>query len=142
MGSMTEFTCFKFRRFDDRLGDALIKSTVYFPRQAQLKDPFDCSVDIFRTIDHAINSGRCELAELLRRIRSDVSAIERFRSQVAKMGVGSFSTTIEETMLWSHYAIYLRGVALLFEFAVVMVRDVDENILGASLVSFDPIAFS
>jgi len=139
---MTEYTCFKFRRIDDRLVDALIKSTVYFPRPAQLNDPFDCSVDIFRTIDHAINSGRCEFAELLRRFRSDVSAIERFRSQVAKMGVGSFSTTIEETLLWSHYANNHRGVALRYEFPVEMLRDDDENILGASLVSYDPNAIS
>jgi hypothetical protein len=114
---------------------------MYFPHRAQLNDPFDCNIDITRALDHAIKRGACKNPELLEKFRQDEAVTQRFSKNVGGMGVGSFSLTNNETLLWSHYADDHRGVALRYDFPMAFLDD-ENNILGVSAVSYEPNAVS
>jgi hypothetical protein len=138
---MTDYCCFKYRPIDKRLLESLIQSVIYFPHRDQLNDPFDCNVDIARALDHAISSGSCRAPEVLKNFRDNETEVERFRENVAKLGVGSFSLTNSETLLWSHYANDHKGVVLRYDFPEVFLND-EDSILGVSAVSYEPNSIS
>lgn len=138
---MTDYCCFKYRGIDRRLVEQLVNSEMYFPHRAQLNDPFDCNVDIVRALDHAIDTGNCKEPDLLENFKRDESATHRFTGNVGEMGVGSFSLTNNETLLWSHYAKDHQGVALRYDFPMSFLDNEDE-ILGVSAVSYAPNAIS
>jgi hypothetical protein len=114
---------------------------MYFPHRAQLNDPFDCNIDITRAVDHAIKRGACKNPELLEKFRQDEAVARRFSKNVGEMGIGSFSLTNNETLLWSHYADDHRGVALRYDFPMAFLND-ENNILGVSAVSYEANAVS
>src|SRR4051812_3511011 len=116
ISQVTDYCCFKYRAIDKRLADQLVNSAMYFPHRTQLNDPFDCNVDIVRALDHAIASGSCKQPELLQRFKQDEAVTQRFSNNVGQLGIGSFSLTNDETLLWSHYADDHRGVALRYDF--------------------------
>jgi hypothetical protein len=138
---MTDYSCFKYRAIDKRLAEQLVNSEMYFPHRAQLNDPFDCNVDIVKALDHAIASGACKQPELLQRFRQDEEVTHRFSTNVGEMGIGSFSLTNNETLLWSHYADDHRGVVLRYDFPKSFL-DNENEILGVSAVSYAPNAIS
>lgn len=138
---MSEYSCFKYCPVDKRLLESLIQSAIYFPRREQLNDPFDCNVDIARALDHAIASGSCKAPEILQRFRGNEAVIQRFRTNVESLGVGSFSLINNETLLWSHYASDHKGVVLRYDFPESYLND-EDNILGVSAVSYEPNAIS
>jgi len=138
---MTDYCCFKYRPIDKRFLESLIESVIYFPHRGQLNDPFDCNVDIAIALDHAISSDRCRTPGILQKFRKNEPEIERFRENVAKLGVGSFSLANNETLLWSHYANDHKGVVLRYDFPEEFLND-EDTILGASAVSYEPNAIS
>lgn len=138
---MTDYCCFKYRAIDKRLLEQLVNSEMYFPHRAQLNDPFDCNVDIVRALDHAISSGTCKERVLLHSFKQDEAVTQRFSNNVGKMGIGSFSISNNETLLWSHYADDHRGVALRYDFPMAFLDNKDE-ILGVSALSYAPNAIS
>ncbi len=138
---MTDYCCFKYRGIDKRLLEQLVQSRMYFPHREQLNDPFDCNVDILRAIDHAIEKGGCNNPGLLTQFKNNESVTHRLSENVAKLGVGSFSLTENETLLWSHYADDHRGVALRYDFPRSFL-DNEDDILGVSAVSYEPNSIS
>ena len=141
ISQVTDCYCFKYREIDKRLMEQLVHSEMYFPHRAQLNDPFDCNIDIVRALDHAIARGTCKNPELLEQFRKDEAVTQQFSKNVGEMGIGSFSLTNNETLLWSHYANDHRGVALRYDFPMPFLND-EENILGVSAVSYEPNAIS
>jgi hypothetical protein len=135
------FSCFKFRPVNDWLIDQIKDSAIYFPHRAQLNDPFDCNIDIKSAIEKVISNRPFPNAELLRNFQRDESHLNRFSNNVAKIGIGSFSLTLDETLLWSHYASNHRGVALRYEFSEEFLNN-ENLILGVSAVSYQPNAIS
>lgn len=121
--------------------EQLVHSRMYFPHRAQLNDPFDCNVNIVQAIDHAIALVTCTNAALLEEFRRDEAVIQRFSNNVGKMGIGAFSLTENETLLWSHYANDHRGVVLRYDFPMSFLGD-ENNIQGVSPVSYEPNAIS
>lgn len=138
---MTDYCFFKYRGIDKRLLEQLVHSRMYFPHRAQLNDPFDCNVDIVRAIDHALSSDTCKEPAILEQFKRDEAVTNKFSENVAKLGVGSFSLTENETLLWSHYASDHRGVVLSYGFPMSFLDD-EENILGVSAVTYEPNAIS
>lgn len=65
----------------------------------------------------------------------------RFSKNVAALGVGSFSLTNSETLLWSHYANDHKGAVMRYGFPMDCLDD-EESILGVSMVSYKPNAIS
>lgn len=121
--------------------EQLVGAEMYFPHRAQLNDPFDCNIDIVRAIDHAIARGVCKTPELLQSFRKDEEVTRRFTKNVDVMGIGSFSLTDNETLLWAHYAADHTGVALRYDFPKEFLDD-EDNILGVSTMSYSPNAIS
>ena len=114
---------------------------MYFPHRAQLNDPFDCNVDIFRAVDRAIAQSACKDPENLEQFKNNEAVSHRFSESVEKLGIGSFSLTENETLLWSHYANDHRGVALRYDFPLSFLDD-EDNILGVFAVSYDANSIS
>jgi len=114
---------------------------LYFPHRNQLNDPFDCNIDIIRALDHAIARGTCQTPELLEKFRRDVTLTRRFSENVGKMGIGSFSLTHNETLLWSHYADDHKGVTLRYNLPISLLND-GKKIFGVLFVSYEPNAVS
>jgi hypothetical protein len=114
---------------------------MYFPHRAQLNDPFDCNIDIFRAVDHAIEQRECKKPELLEQFKKDEAVINQFSANVAKLGIGSFSLTENETLLWSHYANDHKGVVLRYDFPLSCLDD-EDNILAVSAVSYEKNSIS
>jgi hypothetical protein len=138
---VTDYCCFKYRAIDKRLVEQLVTSEMYFPHRGQLNDPFDCNVDILRALDHAIASDNCADPDMLQRFKQDEALTKRFSNNVGELGIGSFSLTNNETLLWSHYADDHRGVALRYDFSKDFLDDENE-ILGVSAVSYASNAIS
>lgn len=138
---MPDYCCFKYRAVDKRLLEQLVSAKMYFPRRAQLNDPFDCNIDIVRAIDHALARGISDAPELLQRFRKDEAVTRRFTTNVDSMGIGSFSLVNNETLLWSHYAADHAGVVLRYDFPMKFLSD-EDTILGVSGVSYEPNAIS
>lgn len=138
---MGDYCCFKYRAIDKRLLELLIRSAMYFPHRAQLNDPFDCNVNIVQAIERAIKHGGSGESELLKKLLEDDGDLRRFGENVGKIGVGSFSLSHNETLLWSHYANNHSGVVLRYDFPREYLAD-EENILGVAGVSYEPNAVS
>lgn len=138
---MTKYCCFKYRNIDKRLIEQIINSAMYFPRRDQLNDPFDCNVDIFRAIDRAMSIEACARPDLLSKFEKDVKVIDNFKRNINELGIGSFSLTENETLLWAHYAGDHRGVVLRYDFHIEFLSD-EDNILGVSAVSYEPNSIS
>ncbi len=52
--AMSEYIFFKYRPVNKFLLDSLVKAVIYFPNRKQLNDPFDCNVDIVKSVENAI----------------------------------------------------------------------------------------
>lgn len=132
---MSEYTCFKYRPIDKRLLELLITSTMYFPKPEQLNDPFDCSVSLPSAIQRAMTDPSCTSSDALREFQSQEENTGRFRANIAKVGVGSFSLAHNETLLWSHYAANHTGCALRFSFSEDFLND-ENRILGVAQLEY------
>ena len=138
---MADYCCFKFRPINKYLLESLVQSVLHFPPRAKLNDPFDCNVDIFRAVNRAMQSAGEQEIELLRQFQADQDSITRFESGLESLGVGSFSITHQETLLWSHYADDHKGVAVRYDFPEEFLNNENE-VLGVSRVSYDSNAIS
>ena len=138
---MANYCCFKFRPINKYLIESLVHSVLYFPTRAKLNDPFDCNVDIMGAIDRAIRRVAGQEIELLRKFEADQESITRFDRGLESIGIGSFSLTAEETLLWAHYADDHKGVAFRYDFPEEFLND-EDKILGVSSVSYDNNAIS
>ena len=136
---MSDYSFFKYRTINKYFLDSLIKSQLYFAPRAMLNDPFDCNVDIFRAVDHLIQTD--DETELLSKFREEEEAIVRFNNNVDPLGICSFSLISNETLMWSHYADDHKGVCLRYDFPDSFLNNEDE-ILGVSRVSYEPNAIS
>ena len=138
---MNNYCCFKYRSIDKRLIEQLINSAMYFPHRSQLNDPFDCNVDIVRAVKKAIKEVPFPNAEILRKFLKDESHHHRFAQGIEKMGIGSFSLSNDETLMWSHYGNDHKGVTLRYDFSEGFLNN-ENKILGVSKVSYNPNSIS
>lgn len=134
---MTDYSCFKYREIDKRLLELLVQSEMYFPHREQLNDPFDCNIDISRAIDRALTIEECQSTENLLKFQKEEVITRRFSDSVGKMGIGSFSLSNNETLLWSHYANNHKGVVLRYDFPESFLSD-EDSILSVSKISYKP----
>jgi hypothetical protein len=138
---MSEYIFFKYRPVNKFLFDSIVKSAIYFPNRTQLNDPFDCNVDIVKSIENAIKKSDGKTQDVFKRFLSDEKHLKRFRNNVVSLGIGSFSLTHMETLLWSHYANDHKGIVLRYDFPAEFLDD-ENHILGVAGVSYKPNAIS
>ncbi len=109
----------KFRKIDKRLIDSLVHSQLYFPCPEQLNDPFDCKVDIEKSLRKAISQSSGSEREALERILNNDECRKEFNKvpQIIK-DYGIFSASrkgaLKSSLMWSHYADRHKGVCLVY----------------------------
>ena len=133
---MSNYCCFKFRSINKNLIDSLIRSCLYFAPRYRLNDPFDSSVDITRAIETAIDLSSASNKLGLLSLRDDPDFVDRFNKAVDGIGICSFSLTLKETLMWSHYADDHRGLALRYDFPMSYLND-EDRFLGVSKAHYE-----
>lgn len=134
---MSDFILFKYRAINKCLLDSLVKGSIYFARPASLNDPFDCQVDVKKSALHAISQLSGTKKEILRKISKAKGYFSVIQDRMKKVGVCSFSLSLEEPLLWSHYADEHRGVCLTYKFTEEFILEKTNEIVGASPVEYD-----
>lgn len=108
------------KKIDKFLIDSLVHSQIYFARPDELNDPFDCNVDIEKSLRKAISqsssSGRQTLETLLN--NELINEINKVHKQIRKdWGVFSACSNpkvLNCSLLWSHYADAHKGLCLIY----------------------------
>jgi hypothetical protein len=110
---------FKFRGIDKYSIDSLTNGTIYFSPINKLNDPFDCKLDIIKSIKNAaryLSKQSSTKAAMLLDILKNSSFFEELQIKLSNVGICSFSLKLNEAFLWSHYSNRHQGMAILYEF--------------------------
>jgi hypothetical protein len=105
---------------------------LYFALPSKLNDPFDCQIDLRKSANFAASKVSGVKREILLNITSLDSFVDDIQQRMTKIGVCSFSLSLEESLLWSHYADEHRGICLLYEFSESFFLDKVNKIVGVS----------
>ncbi len=134
---MEKFIFFKFRAINKNIIDSLVKGTIYFALPSRLNDPFDCQIDIKKSAEHAMSllSGtKCEILKKISKIGEGY--FDEIQRRMKKVGICSFSSKLEEPLLWSHYADEHRGICLTYQFPEEFLVDRSNKIVGVSQTEY------
>ncbi len=134
---MSIYELFKFREVNKYFIDSLVKGTLYFAHQDQLNDPFDCNLDVLKSVQNAASSLKGKRAANLNSLLTPGSPLRQFQRELNKLGICSFSQHMKETLMWSHYADNHKGVCVLYDFPEGFLSD-EEKFIGASRVTYKP----
>jgi hypothetical protein len=109
----------KFRKINEFLIDSLKHSQIYFARPDELNDPFDCKVNIEKSLKKAISQLSGSERETLENIFNNNEVIRLFnqaQQDINNYGIfsGSHKPALECSQMWSHYADKHRGVCLIY----------------------------
>jgi hypothetical protein len=140
---MSDHILFKFRSVNKYLIQSIVHSDIHFALPACLNDPFDCRVDIRQSLEVAILHSVYPERERLEKLRRLNDFFTKLQSDVAAMGVCSFScpqdgsnALLENPLMWSHYADANKGVCLTYRFPDQFFYDNAEQILGIAKVDY------
>ncbi|MCX5818853.1 MAG: DUF2971 domain-containing protein [Deltaproteobacteria bacterium] len=139
--NIDDYILFRFRRIDKHFLQSLVNSELHFARPEALNDPFDCRVDFRASLERAIiraEGANQETLKELRRIMNEDVRSDEIRAFVENIGVCSFSLTLENTLMWSHYADNHRGVCLTYGFPKAFFDETVNDILGIVKVDYGP----
>jgi len=109
----------KFRKINERLIESLECSQIYFASPDELNDPFDCKVDIEKSLRRAISQSSDSARETLENILNNdevITLFKQFQKDIEAYGVfsGSHKPALESSLMWSHYADNHRGICLVY----------------------------
>lgn len=134
---MSNYRYYKYRGINKFTIDSLIKGTLYFAPPRILNDPFDCSIDVKKSLQNAAHESDHERAEKLENLLKDHTFLSKVTNNFNdKLGVCSFSLDINETLMWSHYAEDHKGICILYEFPEKFINEPSNKFIGASGVSY------
>jgi len=134
---MDDYVLFKFRSIDKYLLKSLVHSEIYFARPNRLNDPFDCRVDIRQSLENAISKSSSPTKERLEQLRGLSDFLDKVQSDIAAMGVCSFSLALENPLLWAHYADAHKGICLTYHFSEQFFYENADHILGIVQVDYE-----
>jgi hypothetical protein len=127
---------FKFRPINKRLIDSLVHSHLWFAKREALNDPFDCQLDLSKSLLVAASSSTGLRKELLHSLVSDREFISLWETQIQSVGICSFSLKLNDHLLWSHYADEHKGVCLLYRFQPSFINAEQNMFLGTTKVNY------
>ncbi len=109
----------KFRSINEKLIDSIEKNYIYFSHPDDLNDPFDCKIDISKSLNIAINKSRGRIKEKLIKLREEETYIKDLNVKLSSMGIFSSSynmnsKSLRESLLWSHYGNKHKGLCLIY----------------------------
>lgn len=137
----TKYRAFKFRKVNDFLIDSLENSRLHFAPRARLNDPFDCNIDLAQSIKRLLAEAGVKKRELLEHLFSDPRLLRPIQEGIDTLGIFSMSMTLNETLMWSHYADDHKGIAICYEFEPEFLAD-EEKFFGASEVHYEQNAIT
>lgn len=132
-----DFYGFKFRKINKYLIESLVNPSLYFARPDTLNDPFDCRLNlkqIFKRIE--------SFATFTIEQKQFFSAFEQkffddWESKLNTIGVYSFSSDMNGTLMWSHYADDHKGVCLGYKLPIrEFMSDESFQFIGADKVTY------
>lgn len=129
---------FKYRAIDKYFISSLVNNEIHFSSPSQLNDPFDCQVEIGRSLDNAIKQSSGALFQSLKNLKTNgTNFIEYIQNHVLGQAVCSFSFTNECPLLWSHYADQHRGASIYYEIPPNFIHPDNGRIIGIAHVTYD-----
>lgn len=138
-------------------------SEIYFSDPEHLDDPYDCQVDILATLARAAKDNSLTLCKAVRRplstflellqglgihrfqsrrqttlqrLLDSVNFLGQIQNDMLGFGVCCFSGTVDNALMWSHYAGGHKGVCLYYEIPASFIVDPANGILGYSPVTY------
>lgn len=126
---------FRYRNDSEYTLDELTQSYIYFPDRSQLNDPFDCYPGLLK-VSQSPDKLKKLANNLVLRDYKNLPRIERRKkmreliekpdllrngihnnliSILNRFGIGCFTFTPSNLMMWSHYSNYHKGVCLQFD---------------------------
>lgn len=139
---MEESIGFKYRPINKRLIESLITGEVYFSSPEQLNDPFDCQIDIKKSLNTAINKVQGNQKKALLSIQQKLDNIfSEVEKDIKTFGVWSCSLELENSLMWSHYGDEHRGICLAYKLPDQFVDHTLGEVIGIHPVEYkkDPI---
>lgn len=134
---MQESIGFKFRQINKRLIESLITGEVYFSSPKQLNDPFDCQIDIKKSLKSAINKVSGIQRDILLSIQDKINNIfSDLEKDIKTFGVWSCSTELNNPLMWSHYGDDHKGICLTYKLSDRFVDYSPGDIIGLHPVEY------
>jgi hypothetical protein len=133
---------FKYRPINKRLLESLITGEVYFSSPEQLNDPFDCQIDIKKSLNTAINKAQGNQEKVLLSIQQKLDYIfSEVERDIKTFGVWSCCLELENSLMWSHYGDEHRGICLAYKLPDKFVDHTLGEVIGLHPVDYikDPI---
>ncbi len=133
---MSDYKIFKFRPINKNFLKSLVNSSIYFAKPSFLNDPFDCRVDVLRSLENAIINCSPETRRSLEKLRQMQDFFEKVQTDLQEFGVCAFSLELNNPLMWSHYAEGHRGLSLLYYFPKAYFYENAERILGIDSMKY------
>jgi hypothetical protein len=128
---------FKFRKIDKRSIESLITGDVYFSKPDDFNDPFDCQLDLFKSLDRAIllaeQSTQTILLEIKKYFDLNLPAIN---SDIKEFGVFCGSQSLINELMWAHYADSHKGICFTYGLPEVFLDPSKGVVLGTHPVDY------
>ncbi|MCH2074202.1 MAG: DUF2971 domain-containing protein [Puniceicoccaceae bacterium] len=104
---------FRFRAINEYLWQELEMAEIFACKPQLLNDPFDCQVDPISALSRALEKTEDpERAIVLNHIKASFLASDPRANDV---GLSCFSLSMENQLMWTHYADSHRGVCLCYD---------------------------
>jgi len=103
--------------------DSLVKGSLYFSSPSKLNDPFDCKLDIRKSLLHAADKLSGWKSDRLIELSKEEKLFDSLRTDFGKIGVCSFSRDTINVLMWSHYANNHKGMTILYDFPMQYLDD-------------------
>lgn len=133
---MSEYRLFKYRYINKNTLDSLIKGSLYFASPEKLNDPFDCKLDIKKSMLNASGRLKGDDANKILALSTNELLYKNIQTDISRIGICSFSLELKNVLLWSHYANDHKGISILYEFPEEYLNDGDKFI-GTSDVTYE-----
>ncbi|MES2500724.1 MAG: DUF2971 domain-containing protein [Pseudomonadota bacterium] len=137
MEPISFYDYFKFKPINKYLIESLVNQSLYFPKPAQLNDPFDCNLSILKLLKYAACTAEDENKSRLLAVSQDEALLENLEEKIRDLGVCSFSLLkkFDKPLQWAHYADNHKGVCLLYRFPTTFLNNPNE-IIGVDKVEY------
>jgi hypothetical protein len=134
---MQESIGFKFRQINKRLIESLITGEVYFSSPSQLNDPFDCQIDIKKSLKSAINKVSGSQRDILLSIQDKVSNLfSDVEKDLKTFGIWSCSMELKNPLMWSHYGDEHKGICLTYKLSEKFIDYISGEIIGLHPIEY------
>jgi len=133
---MSDYLFLKYREINKYSLDSLIKGRLYFSYPENLNDPFDCKLDIKKSILNAANKLVGNESKKLLALSENEDLYKNIQEDISRIGICSFSLDTKNVLMWSHYANNHKGMTILYNFPEEYLND-GKTFIGTTNVTYD-----